>query len=73
MRVIRTSKDGWKDNKKIKEGYIQNNQPLVKYDGKYVITGTTKDNVVRVMEEGTYNIILKDLNIDVSEKKVRKY
>ena len=46
---------------------------LVKYDGKYVITGTTKDNVVRVMEEGTYNIILKDLNIDVSEKKVRKY
>ena len=55
------------------EGYVQNNQPLVKYDGKYVITGTTKDNVVRVMEEGTYNIILKDLNIDVSEKKVRKY
>lgn len=55
------------------KGYIQNNQPLVKYDGKYVITGTTKDNVVRVMEEGTYNIILKDLNIDVSEKKVRKY
>ena len=51
------------------KGYIQNNQPLVKYDGKYVITGTTKDNVVRVMEEGTYNIILKDLNIDVSEKK----
>ena len=51
------------------EGYVQNNQPLVKYDGKYVITGTTKDNVVRVMEEGTYNIILKDLNIDVSEKK----
>ena len=45
----------------------------MKYDGKYVITGTTKDNVVRVMEEGTYNIILKDLNIDVSEKKVRKY
>lgn len=51
------------------EGYVQNNKSLVKYGGKYIITGTSKEHVVRVMEEGTYNIVLKDLNIDVSEKK----
>ena len=48
------------------EGYVQNNKSLVKYGGKYIITGTSKEHVVRVMEEGRYNIVLKDLNIDVS-------
>ena len=42
------------------KGYVQNNQPLVKYNGKYIITGSTTDNYVRVMEEGTYNVILKN-------------
>ena len=36
------------------------------FTGKYLITGTTTENVVRVCDEGTYNITIKDLNIDVS-------
>ena len=47
-------------------GYIQGTNPLVEYDGDYIITGTTTENTVKVMEEGTYNITIKDLNIDVS-------
>ena len=48
-------------------GYIQGTNPLVEYDGDYIITGTTTENNVRVMEEGTYNITIKDLNIDLRE------
>ena len=47
------------------EGYKQNNGELIAYTGDYVITGTTTENVVNVMEEGTYNITIKDLNIDI--------
>ena len=50
-------------------GYIQNNEPLVEYTGKYIITGTTTENVVRVMEKGTYDITIKDLDIKVSKEK----
>ena len=38
------------------------------YTGKYIITGTTTENVVRVCDIGTYNITIKDLSIDVEEK-----
>lgn len=51
------------------KGYIQNNEPLVEYSGKYIITGTTTENVVRVMEKGTYDITIKDLDIKLSEEK----
>ena len=50
-------------------GYIQNNEPLVEYTGKYIITGTTTENVVRIMEKGTYDITIKDLDIKVSKEK----
>ena len=38
------------------------------YTGKYILTGTTTENVVRVCDEGTFDITIKDLNIDVSSK-----
>ena len=38
------------------------------YTGKYIITGTTTENVVRVCDEGTFDLTIKNLNIDVSEK-----
>ena len=38
-------------------------------NGKYIITGTTTENVVRVCDEGTFDITIKDLSIDVSNKK----
>ena len=47
-------------------GYKQNNGELIAYNGEYVITGETTENVVKVMEEGTYNITIKDLSIDLS-------
>ena len=46
-------------------GYIQGTNPLVEYDGDYIITGTTTENTVKVMEEGTYNVTIKDLNIEL--------
>ena len=39
---------------------------FVQYDGDYIITGTSTENMIRVVEEGTYNITFRDLNIDVS-------
>ena len=36
--------------------------------GAYIITGTSTKNFVRVLEAGTYDIIINDLNIDVSDK-----
>lgn len=36
------------------------------FTGKYIITGTTTENVVRVCDVGNYNVIIKDLNIDCS-------
>ena len=49
-------------------GYIQGNNALVPYTGKYIITGNTKDNTVSILEKGTYDVTIKDLNIDVSTK-----
>lgn len=49
-------------------GYIQGTDSFIQYDGKYIITGTTTENNVSVMEKGTYDITIKDLNIDVSNK-----
>lgn len=51
------------------KGYIQNNEPLVEYTGKYIITGTTTENAIRVMEKGTYDITINDLDIKLSEEK----
>ena len=36
------------------------------YKGPYIITGTTTSNTVSVMEEGTYDITIKNLTIDLS-------
>lgn len=47
-------------------GYKQNEGEIQEYQGNYIITGTTKENTVKVMDTGTYNITIKDLNIDVS-------
>ena len=41
---------------------------LTQYTGKYILTGTTTENVVRVCDEGTFDITIKNLSIDVSEK-----
>ena len=37
-------------------------------NGKYIITGTTTENVVRVCDVGTYDITIKDLNINIKGK-----
>ena len=37
------------------------------YIGKYIITGTTTENVVRVCDVGNYNVVIKNLYIDVSQ------
>lgn len=47
-------------------GYKQNGGNLQEYQGNYVITGTSRENTVKVMDIGTYNITIKDLSIDVS-------
>ena len=39
------------------------------YTGKYIITGTTIENVVRVCDEGTYDITIKNLDIKLSADK----
>ena len=49
-------------------GYIQGTEPLVECNGKYIITGQTTENNVRVIEKGTYNITLKDLDIRLANK-----
>ena len=36
-------------------------------NGKYIITGQTTDNVVRVCDEGTFDITIKDLSIDARD------
>ena len=47
---------------------INKNNVTKEYTGKYIITGTTTENVVRVCDVGTYNIIVRDLNINVEGK-----
>lgn len=49
-------------------GYIQGENELEEYVGKYILTGTTTENTVKVTEVGTYDITIQDLNIDVIEK-----
>lgn len=53
-------------------GYKQykgnNNNNTTLYAGDYIIIGTTTENVVRVCDVGTYNIIVRDLNINVEGK-----
>lgn len=51
-----------------RNGYIQGNDLLVEHYGEYIITGTTLENTVSVMEDGIYNITIKDLYIDVRDK-----
>ena len=48
------------------DGYIQGTNTKTPYTGRYIITGTAQGNYVRVCNEGTYNITIKDLNIDMS-------
>ena len=38
------------------------------YTGRYIITGTTTENVVRICDEGTFKITIKNLNIDATQK-----
>ena len=45
-----------------------NKNGVTECTGKYILTGTTTENVVRVCDEGTYDITIKNLNIDVSNK-----
>ena len=49
-----------------KDGYIQDSNPKIIYSGKYIITGTAKEKYVRVRTEGTYDITIKDLNIEMN-------
>ena len=43
-----------------------NKNGVTEYTGKYIITGTTTENTVNVREQGTYNITIKNLQVDVS-------
>ena len=47
-------------------GYIQGNNDFVAYTGRYIITGTTTENTISIIEKGIYDITIKDLEIDVS-------
>lgn len=42
------------------------------YTGRYIITGTTTENVVRICDEGTYDITIKNLKIDFSDSSTFK-
>ena len=54
-------------------GYIQGTEALVEFNGKYIITGKTTENTVSVIEKGTYNITLKDLDIEVTSGNVSAF
>ena len=47
-------------------GYTQGEENFVEYNGDYLITGNTKEYGVRIIEEGNYNITIKDLTIDMT-------
>ena len=53
------------------KGNLQNlnKNGSTEYTGKYIITGTTTENVVRVCDEGTYDITIRDLEIKLSADK----
>ena len=50
------------------DGYIQGTNPKISYKGNYIITGKTTENTVSVREKGSYDITIKDLDIDVISK-----
>ena len=58
--------NGYKQYTGALQGLNQNG--ATSFTGKYIITGTTTENVVRVCDVGNYNITIKDLDIDVSSK-----
>lgn len=47
-------------------GFIQGTNELLPYDSEYVITGTSTENTIKISEQGTYDVKLKDLNITSS-------
>ena len=49
-------------------GYIQGEESIQQYNGTYIITGHTKDNVVTIEGAGKYDITLDNLEIDVYDK-----
>lgn len=49
-----------------KTAYHMNGE-FIPYEGDYIITGETKENAVRIWEQGTYNITIKNLKIDLAE------
>ena len=51
---------------------INKNNVTKAYTGKYIITGTTTENGVRVCDEGTYDITIKDLKIDFGSGSANK-
>lgn len=55
--------NGYKQYTGALQGLNQNG--ATSFTGKYIITGTTTENVVRVCDEGKYDITIKDLKIDV--------
>lgn len=58
-----------------KDGYIQGTNAKVSYGsngGKYVITGTTIQNTIEVLNEGEYDITIKNVNIDFSDASTLK-
>lgn len=38
------------------------------YNGKYIITGTTTENFIHINSEGNFEIVIKNLNIDLTNK-----
>ena len=49
----------------LKENSYKQGENEYEYKGKYIITGTTTENIVKITQKGTYDITIKDLNIDV--------
>lgn len=45
-----------------------NKKGLTAYDGKYIIVGSTTENVIRICDEGIYDITIENLIIDVQAK-----
>ena len=45
-----------------------NKNGVTECTGKYILTGTTTENVVRVCDEGKFKITIKNLNIDATQK-----
>ena len=52
----------------LKENSYKQGEKEYNYQGKYIITGTSTENTVKVIGTGTYDITIKDLKIDVVDK-----